>query len=340
MLPPLVFTPYLRQRIWGGTRLRDRLGRTLPDDHPYGESWELSALPEHDSIVADGPLAGTPLSRLWRTHRDELIGDQPPPYGGARFPLLIKWLDCTALLSVQVHPDDAGAQRLIGEPCGKEEAWVFLEATPGCRAYFGVKAGTTPEEFARRMENGTVEQCLNTIHPRPGDVIHVPPGSVHALGSGQLLLEIEQPSDATFRVFDWNRPGPDGRPRPLHRSEALACIDWRRQAPPSLSPETWTSLPACVQGATLVRTESFCVHRVRAETPFEAPFPGRMAAWVVFDGAGALEWEGGAAQRTFHLGDTVLVPAGCPGVRWRPEPGGLTLIAATLPLDTSVHNGV
>jgi mannose-6-phosphate isomerase len=331
MLPPLVFTPYLRPRIWGGSRLRDRLGRTLPDDQPYGESWELSALPEHDSIVAEGPLAGATLGALWRTRREELLGNQTPPYGGEVFPLLIKWLDCNALLSVQVHPDDVAAQRLIGESCGKEEAWLFLDADPDGWAYFGVKGGTTPEEFARRMDDGTVEQCLNVIHPRPGEVVHVPPGSVHALGAGQLLLEIEQPSDATFRVFDYNRPGPDGRPRELHRQQALAVIDWNRQSPPPLTIEPWTHPPRGVRAETLLRTESFCLHRLQAIVPFDAPFPGQMTAWVVFEGAGDLLWERGAARRTFHLGDTVLLPATCKAPRWRPGPGGLTLIGATLP---------
>lgn len=338
MLPPLVFTPYLRPRIWGGTRLRERLGRTLPDNQPYGESWELSALPEHDSVVAEGPLAGVTLRTLWRTRREELIGGQTPPYGGEIFPLLIKWLDCNALLSVQVHPDDAGAQRLIGERCGKAEAWIFLDAAPDCRAYFGVKAGTTPEEFARRMDDGTVEQCLNIIHPQPGEVIHVPPGSVHALGAGQLLLEIEQPSDATFRVFDYNRPGPDGQPRELHREQALAVIDWRRQAPPPSASSPWTQLPAGIYGETLLRTESFCLHRVRAKAPFDAPFAGQMTAWVVFDGAGDLAWEGEASRRTFQLGDTVLIPASCPPAQWRPGPRGLVLIAATLPVEPPVND--
>lgn len=331
MLPPLAFTPYLRQRIWGGARLRDVLGRVPPDDDRYGESWELSALPEHDSIVADGPLRGTSLSELWRTRRDDLIGDHVPPYGGKLFPLLIKWLDCNALLSVQVHPDDAAAQRLIGEPCGKAEAWVFLHADPGCTAYFGVKAATTPEEFARRMDDGSVEECLHVIRPRPGEVINVPPGSVHALGAGQLLLEIEQPSDATFRVFDYNRPGPDGRPRPLHREQALACIDWSRHAPPPLAIETWSHPPRGAPGETLVRTPSFCVHRLQVQQPCAVPFAGELSVWTVFAGQGDLMWGAEGVHRPLRTGDTVLIPARSPSARWVPAPEGLTLIAATLP---------
>ena len=328
MLGPLVFQPYLRERIWGGTRLRDRLGRSLPDDRPYGESWELSALPEHDSVVAEGPHRGAKLSELWRNHRQELLGNAPDPYGGQRFPLLIKWLDCQALLSVQVHPDDAGAQRLIGEPCGKAEAWVFLEAADDAEAYFGVKSGTSPREFERRMTEGTVEAALQTIQPRAGDVIYVPPGSVHALGPGQLLLEIEQPSDATFRVFDYNRPGPDGRPRELHKREALASIDWQRQTPPPLEPELWTGLPDAATGETLVRTPSFCVQRLTLTEPLANPFAGDLAAWTVFEGTGRLSWIGG--ERTVREGDTVLIPGSSPPASWHPEGDRLVLIGATL----------
>lgn len=330
MIPPLVFEPYLRQRIWGGTRLRERLGRKVPEGQLYGESWELSALPEHDSIVADGPLAGRRLSELWDTRREDLFGDGEPPYGGAIFPLLIKWLDCNTLLSVQVHPDDAGAQRLIGEPCGKAEAWIFLDADPGCEAYFGVRTGTTPETFAACMDEGTVESCLETIHPHPGQVIYVPPGSVHALGAGQLLLEIEQPSDATFRVYDYNRPGPDGKPRELHREHSLACIDWNRQQPPELSSVPMTDLPGGVSGTTDVRTASFAVHRFTLEESMTSPFHGRLSSWTVFHGDGQLLCDVEGGTRQVRRGDTVLIPANCPEAIWQPGPGGLTLIAATV----------
>ena len=330
MLPPLAFEPYLRQRIWGGTRLRDRLGRNVPSDQTYGESWELSALPEHDSVVANGPLQGTRLSELWNTRREELFGDGQPPYEGKLFPLLIKWLDCNTLLSVQVHPDDAGAQKLIGEPCGKAEAWVFLEADDGCEAYFGVKPGTTPDEFARRMEDGTVEECLATINPQPEQVIYVPPGSVHALGAGQLLLEIEQPSDATFRVYDYNRPGPDGNPRELHKDHSLATIDFERREPPQLSPEPITGLPEDATGNTLVRIESFAVHRFDLTGEMPSPFTGQLSSWTVFQGNGRLECEIDGGSRDVRLGDTVLIPASTPAARWQPGPDGLTLIAATV----------
>ncbi|MFV0442273.1 MAG: type I phosphomannose isomerase catalytic subunit [Planctomycetaceae bacterium] len=329
MLPPLYFTPYLRQRIWGGTRLRDRLGRDVPADALYGESWELSALPEHDSVVAEGPQQGQPLSELWARRQPELYGTGNPPYGGRRFPLLIKWLDCSTLLSVQVHPDDADAQRLLNEPCGKAEAWVFLEADPGCSAYFGVRPETTAAEFARSMREGTVEDCLQTIHPRPGDVLYVPPGSVHALGAGQLLLEVEQPSDATFRVFDYNRPGPDGQPRELHHEQSLAVMDWQRHAPPSLEVKAWARSSAGLHGETLVQTSSFAMHRVTVSSEIEPPLPGRMSSWTVFAGAGRLRSRATGFDRELRLGDTVLIPASCPDAVWSPGPDGLTAIAAT-----------
>jgi mannose-6-phosphate isomerase len=330
MLPPLVFTPYLRTRPWGGTRLRDQLGKTLPGSGTYGESWELAALPEHDSIVAEGALAGTKLSTLWNTRRPELIGNTVPPYGGVTFPLLIKWLDCSETLSVQVHPDDAGAQAILGEPCGKAESWIVYDTTPDAVAYYGLKPGTTRAAFERHLDAGTVAECLGTLRPQRGEVIDVPPGTVHALGAGQLVLEVEQPSDATFRVFDWNRVGPDGRPRELHREQALRSIDWNRAAPPPLEGREWPNLGAGVEARTLVTTPSFVIHRIDARQPFANPFEQELCSWTVLFGAGVMVADD--YERPFRTGATVLTSAGTRGVRWLPQGSSpLTLIAATLP---------
>ncbi len=201
-------------------------GKALPDAGQFGEAWDLSVQKLHVSRVCDGPFAGETLAGIWETY-SELWQPQGQREDGA-FPLLIKWLDCDSMLSVQVHPDDARAQRLLNEASGKTEAWVILHAEPDARIYAGLKPGVDRAELERRSAEGTVAECLHSFVPHRGDVIHIPAGTVHASGGGIVMAEVQQTSDATFRLFDWNRVGSDGRPRELHVAQALECIDWDR----------------------------------------------------------------------------------------------------------------
>lgn len=228
----LLFKPLYQTRVWGGRRLESVLGRPLPDRRPYGESWELVDREEAQSAVAAGPHAGATLHQLWTDHRAEVFGLDYLSSPSARFPLLIKILDCTDDLSLQVHPPAAIAPSLGGEP--KTEMWYVAHADPGAQIYAGPRRGTTRQSFERALVDGSVADQVHRVEARTGDSLFVPSGRLHALGAGLLIYEIQQNSDTTYRVFDWNRLGLDGKPRELHIAQSLACIDFD-DVEPSLS---------------------------------------------------------------------------------------------------------
>jgi mannose-6-phosphate isomerase len=239
-LYPLKFQPLFKRYLWGGRRLSSELGKPIGPEGDYAESWEVADHEQGQSIVANGPLTGTALHDLVLQRGEELFGRHAERHGGRslqkpRFPLLFKFLDCQRDLSVQVHPDDAAAARLIPPDLGKTEAWVILDAQPGSRVYAGLKFGFGREELAREVARGRTELCLHWFEARAGQCLLVPAGTVHALGAGLLVAEIQQASDTTWRLFDWNRAGPDGQPRTLHVEQALAAIDYSRHA---VAPQT------------------------------------------------------------------------------------------------------
>jgi len=220
----LHFTPIYQTRVWGGRRLETVLKRTLPDGQPYGESWELVDRARAQSIVASGAWAGMSLHELWTVHRADVFGAIYASSTAERFPLLIKVLDCADDLSIQVHPPVAVASTLGGEP--KTEMWYVTYADPGAGIYAGLQAGVTRDAFERALADGTVASCVHRMDARTGDSLFVPSGRLHALGRGLLIYEIQQNSDTTYRVFDWNRVGLEGKPRELHVAECLQCIDF------------------------------------------------------------------------------------------------------------------
>jgi mannose-6-phosphate isomerase len=220
----LHFTPIYQTRVWGGRRLDTVLGRRLPDARPYGESWDLVDRDPEQSVVASGPHAGTTLQALWAEHRDEVFGRAFAASTARRFPLLVKILDCVDDLSIQVHPPAAVAPLLGGEP--KTEMWYVAHAEPGAHLYAGLRAGVSRADFEAALADGTVASRVHRLEARAGDSLFVPSGRLHALGAGLLIYEIQQSSDTTYRVFDWNRLGLDGRPRDLHVEQSLACIDF------------------------------------------------------------------------------------------------------------------
>ncbi|MFO0843747.1 MAG: type I phosphomannose isomerase catalytic subunit [Gemmataceae bacterium] len=306
-MPPLVFSPFLRPMPWGGRRLGDTLGKPLPPDGTWGESWEVSAHPTHVSRVADGPLAGRALTDL-------LPG----------FPLLVKYLDANDWLSVQVHPGDDKAMSLSGEPLGKTEAWVVLGAEPGGRIFAGMKDGIDRRAFERALAEKRVAECLHAFQPRVGDCLFYPAGTVHAVGGGVLLAEVQQSSDATLRLYDWDRVGPDGKPRPLHVAQALEAIDWGRGP---VAPAVGQALPG-LPGERLVVCRYFTLDRFRVAEPVPSPYGGRLSLWMVLDGAAELRARD--YRRVLPRGGTVVVPAGVEGVSWHPSPAA-TLLGVTLP---------
>jgi len=222
-MEPITFRPVYMQRVWGGRELERVYGRTLPTpDAPYGEAWEIVDREEAQSVVEDGPLAGKSLHELWTNHREEVFGEGLPD--AERFPILMKILDAREDLSIQVHPPAHLAASLGGEP--KTEMWVIADCGPGSKLYVGLKRGVDRAGFERAIHNGTVADCVHAIEPKPGDSIFIPSGRLHAIGAGFLIHEIQQNSDTTYRVFDWNRTGLDGKPRDLHVDASLASIDF------------------------------------------------------------------------------------------------------------------
>jgi mannose-6-phosphate isomerase len=309
---PLDFEPLAMERVWGGRRLADRFGKVLPAGAVIGESWELVDRPEAQSVVAAGhDLAGQTLGELWRSpDRARLFGARaasPAAGAGQRFPLLVKLLDCEQTLSVQVHPPADVATELGGEP--KTEMWVILDATPGAVLYVGLRRGVTRAHFERALAAGEdVSACLHRVGVAPGDAMFLPSGRIHAIGAGNLIAEIQQNSDTTYRVFDFNRLGLDGVPRPLHVAESLASIDWSDVEPSLLEPVPFPG----GDGAALVRDPLFEVDRL-VVAPADPPRPsapeGECAVLVV--AAGEVVVDG----RRHGPGTTLLVPAdaGCRG---------------------------
>jgi mannose-6-phosphate isomerase len=220
---PITFTPLYMDRVWGGRELERVYGRTLPDaTTPIGESWEIVDRDPEQSVVKEGPLAGKSLHELWTRHREEIFGEGLPD--SERFPILIKILDARDDLSIQVHPPVDKADELDGEP--KTEMWVIADADPDAKLYIGLKNGITRQDFEKAIAEGTVEQAVHAVSPKAGESIFIPSGRLHAIGAGLLIHEIQQNSDTTYRVFDWNRVGLDGKPRQLHVEQSLASIDF------------------------------------------------------------------------------------------------------------------
>jgi mannose-6-phosphate isomerase len=302
-LYPLRFEPILRRLIWGGRRLGTVLHKPIGDASDYAESWEISDYRDQVSIVEQGSLAGTTIRELIRTRGEELLGPALGPRD--QFPLLVKFIDAHQDLSVQVHPDDETGRRLAGEN-GKTETWVIVGAQPGSAIYAGLKQGVGRDEFAEAIRAGEVERLLHRLEPRPGDCILIESGTVHAIGAGVLLAEIQQTSDATFRVYDWGRLGPDGKPRPLHVREALESIDFERGPVNPIRPE---AEPIAGGGTRekLSRSAYFALERLTLNRPTAVGHHDRFTILMGLDGCSDVR-QGGECVR-LEFGQTLLLPA-------------------------------
>lgn len=297
---PLTFEPIFQQRIWGGRRLAELFGKALPDAVPIGESWELADLPNGRSVAANGPLAGQTLTAILRQHGPAVTGK--PDFTGP-FPLLIKLLDAEEVLSVQVHPD-AEACRTMGKGEPKTECWYIVDARPGAVIYKGLKPGTTRDAFAEAIHDGTCAELLNRVPVEVGQCHFLPSGMCHAIGAGLVIAEIQQPSDTTYRVFDWNRiDKTTGRPRPLHIDEALQSI--RFDAAPPLEPTTV---------GRLVDAAEFKVDKGHQTPGCEVLIKaGTMRVLLILTGSGTIISET-TEPVDFSAGQTLLVPAAYEGV--------------------------
>jgi mannose-6-phosphate isomerase len=297
-MSPISFKPLYMERVWGGRELETVYGRALPNaTSPFGESWEIVDRDQEQSVVTGGPFVGKTLHELWSGHREEVFGSGLPD--SERFPILIKILDARDDLSIQVHPPVAKAAELGGEP--KTEMWVIADATPDATLYVGLKKGVTRAQFELAIKNQAVEACVHSIYPKVGESIFIPSGRLHAIGAGLLIHEIQQNSDTTYRVFDWNRVGLDGQPRALHVAESLASIDFDDFEP-------GMDLP---QGDLIAECAYFKTSRktLQAGETIGNPLPDRFSILGLVEGSLASE-----DGKVFHKGEYLLLPKGAEGL--------------------------
>lgn len=302
MVYPFTFQPRFKERVWGGHKLEELYGKELPPGVPIGESWEISDRPGDVSVITNGPLAGKDLRWLMEHHADELLGKTRPLAG--RFPFLVKILDAQDKLSLQVHPPAQVAAQLDGEP--KTEMWYIAEAAPGAELYVGLRRGVTRQDFETKLRSGEVDECLHRVSVRAGDVMFLPSGRVHAIGAGLVIFEIQQNSDTTYRVFDWNRVDLDGRPRALHLKESLASIDFA-DFEPALA-DYRESRIGSAKTRLLVRDPLFLVERVVLDANQSVSLAAsKLRILGILDGRPKVV--GGATSVDVGKGQFCLVPA-------------------------------
>jgi mannose-6-phosphate isomerase len=307
VLYPFTFEPRFKERVWGGRRLAEIYGKALPSGTPIGESWEISDRRGDESVIANGPLAGRTLRWLMEHHGAEVLGHASAAADG-RFPLLCKLLDAREKLSLQVHPPADKASSLGGEP--KTEMWYIADADRGAELFVGLRRGVTRDEFESKVRTGAVAECVHRMAVQSGDSMFLPSGRVHAIGAGLVIFEIQQNSDTTYRVFDWNRLGLDGKPRDLHVDQSLASIDFD-DFEPALSQEAWQTR-GTVRWRPVVRHPLFTVDEMRVSDRRELPLrPGRLRVVAVVAGAVQARGVGGAVR--VQAGGFVVLPASLQG---------------------------
>ena len=323
------FNNILKPVLWGGDKLVAFKG--LPTcDEPIGESWELSAVPGHESVVKGGEDDGLTLSQLVQRYGANLVGEDVYRRYGDSFPLLIKLIDAKRDLSIQVHPDDAMAQRRHGS-FGKNEMWYILDVDEGATIATGFKRPITPEEFDRHLAEGTILDVVNRDASHPGDVFYIPAGMIHAIGAGNLLLEVQQSSDITYRVWDYNRRDAAGNLRELHTSQAREALDFNARDGQVTPPE-----PSLIGSTELLTTRYFSLthYIVDKGLRLEIPQSHSFLALTCIQGESLIEAED-LPSATVKQGETVLIPA-C--AHWVVFTGSAQLIATTVPSETMTVN--
>jgi len=324
-LYPLLFEPIYQYRPWGGRRLSKLLKTPLPGGGPIGEAWLLSDRDDFQSIVANGPLKGQTIRQLLKESQEQLAGKFVADFN--RFPLLLKFLDAHEMLSVQVHPSEANADLLPAGETAKSEAWVVLEAGNNSRIYAGLKPDTTREKIRNALSDGTVEKHLASFTPQKGDGIFIPAGTVHALGGDVVVFEIQQNSDVTFRLYDWNHIDPrTGHPRELQIDKALECIDFKQGIIGPVAPLLEDKMPA--RREMLFKCEHFHLWRVEAESMFIVGVAETPRILVCLTGEGEVEHDG--ANYPIGRGDVMLLPAIVGACFCKPE-GVISLLEISLP---------
>ncbi len=313
MLYPFKFNPILKHKIWGGSQLANKIEELANADN-IGESWEISDLEDDVSIVREGPLQDVPLTDLIEIYMGELVGDTNFNRFGLGFPLLVKFIDANDNLSFQVHPNDDYAQKQYNM-CGKSEMWYVMHAEEGAGLYVGLKKGVTEEVLLDSIENQDVENVVNFYPVQKGDVFYIPAGTVHAIGKGVLLAEIQQPSDITFRLYDWNRLDEAGAPRDLHIEEALEAINFEEDIEYKIEYELKKN-----STTTLLRAPVFNVNLLELDQAIEKNYR-EIDSFVIYI---CVEGEAHLFTEELHLvlncGESILVPASIQELSLVPNP--------------------
>lgn len=306
MLYPLLFTPVLKERVWGGRRLGELFDRELPQGK-IGESWEVACHKNGNSIVKNGSHRGWTLKELIYRFGRDLLGADLEDRHIEKFPLLIKMLDASDVLSVQVHPGDEYARIHEGGESGKTEMWYIIDAKPGAYLYFGIKSGLDAQSFKKIIQEGDLEPYLGRLEVKNGDVLYIPSGMVHAIGPGIVLCEIQQNSDTTYRVYDWNRLGDDGKPRDLHIEKALEVIDFECRFPKDrvkgLKVQEEGGLRTYFVGSPYFAMEKLVIDGEIREKANGSKF----YILTVIEGEGRINFSQGS--ESFVAGDSILIPA-------------------------------
>jgi len=302
MLYPLKFEPILKHRIWGGRKLKDVLQKEYADDQTIGESWELSGIEGDESVVINGELAGNTINDLLEIYMDELVGGKVFDQFGFTFPLLFKFLDANENLSIQVHPTDEIAEEQ--DSFGKTEMWYVINAEEGAELIVGFSEPIDKDTFLQHMQNGTLESILKKEKVRSGDVFFIPAGLIHSIGKGILLAEIQQSSDLTYRIYDYNRVDENGNPRPLHIEQALEVIDFENHANAKVQYQKIVN-----QSASLVKCEYFTTNLLSFDKTISKDYSD-LDSFVVLmclSGSFEIKWDGG--KELVSKGETILIPS-------------------------------
>ncbi len=307
---PLVFDPIFMERIWGGRRLETLYQKRLPPRVPIGESWEIVDRAEAQSVVRSGSRRGKTLHELWEHDRADIFGGLAE---SERFPLLIKLLDAQDKLSLQVHPPAKIAKELGGE--AKSEFWYLIHADPAAEIFLGLKEGRTRTQLEKAIERDEVETHVHRMAVATGDAVFLPSGRIHAIGAGNVIVEIQQNSDTTYRVFDWNRLDAKGAPRHLHLEQAFRAIDFHDHEPSLISPN----------GESLVRQSFFAVEKWFLQEEREAGPKGSFAIVACLTGAVA------CAGVDLRPGEFFLVPASLKDRALQPRAENTSLLRVTIP---------
>jgi len=307
MLYPLKFEPLYKNYIWGGRNL-EKLGKKLPPEGIVAESWEVSCHRDGTSIISNGEYKGFPLEHLVKTQGPELLGKALHTACAGRFPLLVKLIDANEDLSVQVHPDDSYARLHEKNESGKNEMWYIISSEPGARLIYDLIPGTTKEDFSRALKNGNVESCLKFVNVFAGDVINIPAGLVHAIGKGIVLAEVQQNSNATYRVYDYNRTDKEGKKRPLHIEKALDVIDFNIKGHKEKYGGLKISAGAGLSKTYLAANRYFSAELYEIDGKIRETADGsRFFIYTFLSGTGRINYNSGSVD--VAMGESVLAPA-------------------------------